>query len=129
MRDFPPLTWRRFALTVAKFSKRLPQKPPTYHSAVNTTTFFSRNVVPLMSLLCCGIAVILPHAQAVQFAGLWRAGSDANYVNYGLDAATLYNLANQHHTNGARLVNIRSYLHSGDRLWTAISRGGARPPN
>src|SRR3954470_11278192 len=60
-----------------------------------------------------------------QFAGLWRNGSDGNYVYYGLSAASLLDLANQYHTNGLRLVNIHSYVDSGNRVWSAIWRGGS----
>ncbi len=119
------LTWRRLVLKVARFSKRLPQKPPIYHSAVKSTPLFPPIVLPLIALLACATIVVVPRAAAAQFAGLWRAGSDANYVNYGLDAATLYNLANQYHTNGARLVSLRSYLDNGNRVWAAIWRGGS----
>jgi murein DD-endopeptidase MepM/ murein hydrolase activator NlpD len=82
--------------------------------------------------LWCGVAIssvfafFVPAVSATtQFAGLWRNGTDGNYVYYGLSAASLLDLANQYHTNGLRLVNIHSYLDGGNRVWAAIWRGGS----
>ena len=64
-------------------------------------------------------------AEAVQFAGLWRAGSDANYVNYGLDVPTLTTLVNQRFTNNLRVVSLRSYVDGGSRVWAGVWRSGS----
>jgi murein DD-endopeptidase MepM/ murein hydrolase activator NlpD len=62
---------------------------------------------------------------ATQFAGLWRPGNDANYVNVGLSPATLNNLLASRHTNGLRMVNVRTYVENGTRRWAGIWRSGS----
>src|SRR5437773_1105822 len=69
-------------------------------------------------------------AAAVQFAGLWRAGFDANYVNYGLDVPTLTSLVNQRFTNNLRVaqnlrvIDVETYVDGGTRYWAGLWRSG-----
>jgi len=62
---------------------------------------------------------------AVQFAGLWRNGSDANYVDYGLDVPSLTTLVNQRFNNNLRMASLRSYVDGGSRV--RVICGGVRP--
>ena len=63
---------------------------------------------------------------AVQFAGLWEPGSDANYVNVDMSPATLNSLLSSRHANGLRMVSVHSYLNnSGTRVWGGIWRSGS----
>ena len=59
------------------------------------------------------------------WAGVWRAGSDAEYYTIDLDLASFNSLATTRHGQGLRLVDIQTYVVNGMRRWGGVWRSGS----
>ena len=64
------------------------------------------------------------HSQAVYYYGLWTGGTDANYLNVGMDLPTFTDLASQRIAQGLHVINVDTYLENGVRKWSAVWRSG-----